>query len=349
MARTKLTKRVVDALVCPPEKVRVTLFNSEIAGLHVEAMRSGRKFYRLKWKRRGQQGRETLGEHGVITVEQARGRATALRGRMYEGQSPAQKRAVEAGARLRAISISELVETWLREGRAAAPTKRESSWSTDARKLRAHIIPLLGRKGAGDITRADVENTQWKIAQGVTANDKQTKPHGRSIVRGGEGVARSAVMSLSACFSWAISRGIIDANPCQGLKKPKPRKRERFLTREEAIRLFTCLDDMEARLDLDSGFADVVRLLLLTGARKSEVQNLEWCEIDFDRQIIRLPRERSKTGEKHIPLGAEAVKDSPRQENSNCRWTARFPGSARRRPCSRASEGLGTRSDAGRA
>ena len=48
-----------------------------------------------------------------------------------------------------------------------------------------------------------------------------------------------------------------------------------------------------------------VRLLLLTGARKSEILNLRWDEIDFERACIWLSE--SKTGEKVIPLGAPAL------------------------------------------
>ncbi len=130
---------------------------------------------------------------------------------------------------------------------------------------------------------------------------------GRSIVRGGQGAARSAVMSLSACFAWGIEQGIIDENPCLRVKKPKPRKLERFLSTAEANTLFTVLEEMPAGGDVDSAFADMIRLLFLTGARKSEIQALQWSEIDFERHLIRLARERSKTGEKTIPLNKKAM------------------------------------------
>lgn len=307
MAKAKLTKRVVDTFACPLESARVTLFDIELVGFHLEAMRTGRKFYRFKWKLNGKQGRETLGEHGVITVEQARARAISMRGKIYDGEIPADTRATQAAARLRAIRLDDLIEKWLTDGRPAAPSKRESSWETDARKLRSHIVPLLGAKMAGAVTRADIENAQRMIAEGKTANDSRTKARGRSILRGGEGIARSAVMSLSACFSWALNNGIIDDNPCLRVKKPKPRKLERFLTRGEATHLLDVLTEVELRGTLDSLFADMVRLLLLTGARKSEIQDLQWSEVDFERRLIRLPRERSKTGEKYIPLSDTAL------------------------------------------
>ncbi|HEY6320169.1 MAG TPA: tyrosine-type recombinase/integrase [Thermoanaerobaculia bacterium] len=48
-----------------------------------------------------------------------------------------------------------------------------------------------------------------------------------------------------------------------------------------------------------------LRLLLLTGARRSEVLTLRWSEVDFDRSCLRLAD--SKTGAKVIPLAAPAL------------------------------------------
>ena len=59
--------------------------------------------------------------------------------------------------------------------------------------------------------------------------------------------------------------------------------------------------------------AAAVRLLLLSGCRKSEILSLRWSFVDFDRGYLRLPD--SKTGEKTVPLGAPALKllaDLPR-------------------------------------
>jgi integrase len=307
MPKARLTKRIVDAFSCPPDAVRAMLFDAEVIGFSVEAMRTGRKFFRFQWKRKGKQGLETIGEYGPITVEQARARATALRGKLYDGQNPAEARLAEAAARRRAITIGDLVEKWLVEGRASAPSKRESSWSTDARKLRRHIVPLLGPRVAREITKGDVETAQRQISEGATAQDVRTKAKGRSIVRGGQGAARSAVMSLSACFAWAIDQGMAEENPCLRVKKSKPRKLERFLTQAEANNLCRVLDDMVAAGELDLGFADMIKVLLLSGARKSEIQELQWSEIDFERHLVRLSRERSKTGEKTIPLNREAM------------------------------------------
>ena len=307
MLRVKLTKRVIDAFDCPGGESRTALFDSEIVGFHVEAYPNGRKVYRLKWKRNGQQGRETLGEHGVITVDQARARAISLKGKIQDGLKPSALRAAQETEQQRGIPLSALIERWLAEGAAAAPTKRASSWEADTRKLRLHIIPLLGKKEISQVTRADIEDAQHQIALGATARDVRTKTRGRSIVKGGPGIARSSVQSLSACFSWAVDREILEENPCLRVKKTKSRKLERCLSEDEAARLYKTLSAMETEGRLGPDYADIIRLLMLTGARKSEIKDLQWREVDDSRRLIRLTRERSKTGEKAIPLNEASI------------------------------------------
>jgi integrase len=103
-------------------------------------------------------------------------------------------------------------------------------------------------------------------------------------------------------MSWAIDLGIRPDNPCARVKKPPQRKPERYLSREEAGRLLNAIEELESAFTIQPAYGDVIRLLLLTGARKSEIQKLRWAEVDLDRGAIALPRERSKTGEKSIAL-----------------------------------------------
>lgn len=118
---------------------------------------------------------------GDITLEQARKKAIALRANLLDGKAPGEMRAAKAAEMKRAISLRDLIEMWLAEGPAAAPSKRQSSWDTDARKLRRHIVPLLGAKRASEITKADVENAQRRITQGGTARPQA--PHAPSLLR----------------------------------------------------------------------------------------------------------------------------------------------------------------------
>jgi hypothetical protein len=74
-----------------------------------------------------------------------------------------------------------------------------------------------------------------------------------------------------------------------------------------ADRLFATIADMERDGRLAPTFGDTVRLLALTGARRSEIEGLRWDEVDLQRGVAMLPAHRSKTGRKTIPLGAPAL------------------------------------------
>jgi integrase len=114
----------------------------------------------------------------------------------------------------------------------------------------------------------------------------------------------------------------LKSNPVRGVALYKTARRERFLSGEELQRLGQAMDTAEAqwkawqsRLSRDPKAAKAgenpfalaaIRLLVLTGARKSEILGLRWNWVDFERGQIRLPD--SKTGAKTIPLGTPALK-----------------------------------------
>lgn len=313
----KLTKKAVEALPTPPRGAfaQTELWDTELNGFHVRVAPTGRRVYRFKYRAGGRQVIATLGEHGVITAEQARERARALAGAAAEGRNPVAERKAAAAAALeearRAVTVAELVERWLAEGQDAAPNKRQSSWDTDARKLRRHIVPLLGGVQVRALTRDDIAKAQRAIAAGKTSIDEKTGWRGRAIVTGGAGVARSAIMSLSACLSWAVDQEIIAANPVSRVKKLPKRTMERFLSEAEAARLLDTLAAMEADGSLLPVHGDCIRVLLLTGARRGEIAGLRWDEVNLERGVLTLAADRHKAGGsaglKHIVINAPAA------------------------------------------
>jgi integrase len=110
-------------------------------------------------------------------------------------------------------------------------------------------------------------------------------------------------------FGWAVEQGLAATNPCLGVRRAKAEPRTRFLTRAETDALIAALADMEREHVLLPAHADAIRLLLLTGARKSEILGLRWSEIDLERRWIKLPAVRSKTGAREPIRLAEASVD----------------------------------------
>lgn len=230
--------------------------------------------------------------------------AEILRGRSRAGDlavAPARR------PNKKVLLVDDLITMWLRDGPAAAPNKRTSSWAHDASRLNRHIAPVLGKRDVASLKPADIERAQADIAEGNTAADIHTGARGRAIVRGGRAAARAAITTFAACLAWATSRGMIAANPAAGVRKIAGVKRERFLSEAETGRLLATLDSLESNGRLASTFADAFRLLLLTGARKTEIAALRWDEVDLERGVIRLRQTRAKNGDKAIMLNPAAL------------------------------------------
>jgi integrase len=148
------------------------------------------------------------------------------------------------------------------------------------------------------------------VAAGKTALDLKTGKHGRRIVRGGKGVANRCTSLLSNMFALAEEWGYRSAgagNPCRGVERfdeSAGRQRARFLSDAQLARLGAALAAAEAADPRHRMPANIVRLLLLTGARMGEIVGLRREYLDLGRGLIRLPD--SKTGAKAIVLSAPA-------------------------------------------
>ena len=142
------------------------------------------------------------------------------------------------------------------------------------------------------------------VANGKTAADVKTGLRGRAIVRGGKGAASRTVGLLGGIFSFAFDCGLIETNPVRGIKRFADKKGDRYLSQQELVALGKAL-----RVSLLDGLNPqaiaILKLLIFTGARKSEIEGLRWNEVDFDGGYLKLSD--SKTGQKAIPLNAGAL------------------------------------------
>jgi integrase len=112
----------------------------------------------------------------------------------------------------------------------------------------------------------------------------------------GAATARLARSALSAFFVWCMQMGLAEANPVIGTLQAETRPRDRVLDYDELAAIWKAADG-------DDSFSRIVRLLILTGARRSEVGGLAWSEIDLECGTWTIPKERSKNGRAHtLPL-----------------------------------------------
>lgn len=199
------------------------------------------------------------------------------------------------------ISVGELVDLYFAEG---CGTKKPSTIKVERGLAVRHVKPLLGRRSVKSLTRADLETFLADIASGKTATDVKTKARGRAIVTGGQGTANRTVDLVASMLSFAVARGFRDDNPARGLRKFKLKVRERFLSPRELTNLGAAMKEATAKGENPYAI-DAIRLLILTGCRKSEILTLQWQWVDEDHRVLRLPD--SKTGSKVVPLGSSAL------------------------------------------
>jgi integrase len=300
-SHTRLSKRSVEAV--PPGPRDLFLWDSEVRGFGVKVTPKGARIYVLQYSRRNRDRRVTIGRHGDLTAEEARTKAIRLRGIIADGGDPAGDRDRE-----RAIpTLRTLGERYMAEH--AMPKKKPRSADGDRRLLDCHIVPLLGDQRVSEITRADLRRFLNDVAAGKTRLDQKTGLRGRRLVRGGKGAANRALTLLSKMFALAEDWGYRAPgdNPCRGVERfdeAAGRDRARFLSEAQLARLGDTLAASEAADPRHRIPANLVRLLLLTGARRGEIIGLRRERIDLDRGLARLAD--SKTGPKAIVLSAPA-------------------------------------------
>ena len=296
----KLTEKSVEAL--EPQDREYVVWDSEVIGLGVRVQRTGSKSFILMYRRGGKKRKHTMGALRVgYGVKEARERAKDLLKGLRDGVDPQEAKAEER----QALSVAELADLYLELGPALKPEKKQSSWDTDRGLFRNHVKPLIGRMLAREVTKVDVATMQLDISRGKTARNEKTGPRRRSVVKGGKRIASMAVAVLGACYQWGIETGRVSHNPTRTVKAFKINRRERYLSEKEVACFSEAIAEFEREDPRMEVMADAVRLLMLTGCRKSEILTLEWGWVDWRKSCLRLPD--SKTGAKVVPLADAAV------------------------------------------
>lgn len=277
MAKIRISKSSVDDL--KPRAQRFIVWDNTIPAFGVEVQPSGAKSYKLMFRARGRLRKLTLGKHGSITPDEARKLARKALGNVAAGSDPAQEK-LEAR---RAQSLGRAFEEWLDRH---IEVRRKPATRVEYRRLYVRDIkPALGAKPLADVTRADV----LALHRGLSKS-----PY----------VANRVVATLRSFFTWCERHEIrpLNSNPARLVEMHREVKRERCLSDDDFARLGEALRASE---DIESPWTiAAVLLLLFTGARRGEVLNLRWDEIDLAAGTARL--RDSKTGKKTVYLSAAA-------------------------------------------
>lgn len=280
-AMPTLTKSIVDKLSTQPKDFMV--WDDKVSGFGVKVTPKGRKVYLLKYRTRdGRQRKPTIGIHGNITCETAREIAKEWHVDLAKGNDPA-----ERTLQLRhSPTVSLLCDRFWNE--YVKVHKKESGNWIDELYIEKYIKPSLGALKTISVTHKDI--VQFHLSM------KKTPVQANRIV-----ALVSKMFSLAE--SWNLRPP--HSNPVKGLQKYKEEQKERFLSEDEIQILIKTLDDAEKRKTESIYFIALIKLLLLTGARLSEIKDAKWEWIDQKSGLLSLPD--SKTGKKVIHLSPAAL------------------------------------------
>jgi integrase len=252
-------------------------FDDKMSGLGVRLYRSGRKTWLYQFRLAGRSYKYEIGSTEKVLASKARIDAKVAAGHVANKVNPLDLR--RQAEEKHKDEFGELVDEYLKE--KLHPIKlnkkpmRPRSYAEVKRHLEDHCSPFKHRP-IRSITQRDVASLYKKIAKD-----------------NGPGAASHTWSTLRAFFHWAMRQGAVDNNVAalyDGGGVGEQRKRT-LSDAEIAIVWKACNADQ---------FGDIVKLLILTGARRDEVGHMPLSELDLESKEWLLPPERSKNGSEHL-------------------------------------------------
>jgi integrase len=244
----------------------------------------------------GKQVMHRLGRANIINATIAR--EMALQTLVAANKGEYQARACNA------VTMASLLERIKREH---WPRLRPNTQRQQEMLWRVHLLPTFGKRCVCTITSDDVARWLHQASvKPITAN--------RALE------VLSKAMNLAELWNLRPQH----SNPCRHITANRERKRRRYLSRDELARLLAALDEFTVTAN-QLRFAQMIRLLLLTGCRVGEIQRARWDWINLDAGILVIPAAEHKTGGDgedrvvHLPPAAVEILSQLRQR-TNKRW-----------------------------
>lgn len=214
------------------------------------------KIYYIMYRRDGKLIEEKVGRQYQNDMTPAR--ASAVRTKRIEGAASNQERREEA--RKTTWTVDRLWREY------SGPKPDSKSWRTDHGRYKKYILPSLGAKEPELITMIEVHRLRLTLA-------KHLKPQ----------TVKHVLVLLQRIVNFGVKKGL-----CPGLTfKPELPKvhnlKTEDLTPEQLSNLLTAIDE-----DYDIQAKNYMKLILVTGLRRSELFKLQWQHVDFDRGFINI-------------------------------------------------------------
>ncbi len=301
--RRQLTEAMIEKLN-PPATGRLEIFDAIQTALALRVTPNGAKTFVVRGRIRGQRNplRVAIGDALAMKLSDARIQAGTIRAAMREGKDPRELRhAAEVEAqRTNAVEMAsdearrfEIVA----EDFIAAHVSRLRTATHTAAEIRRYLV---ARWQGRDIATIDADDIGELIREIADAG----KPH----------MARLILAHAKRLFRWAAAPGRPRAmrlhdNPCINLSAKKdfdiataPRQ---VVLSNDHLRLL-----WKAAGELGAPYGHFFKLALLSGQRRGEVAEMQWAELDLDRDMVWvIPAERMKAKKPHeVPLSHPMIK-----------------------------------------
>jgi len=274
----KLTDRIVKSLPAPTHGNRIT-YDTDTKGFGIRVTAAGGRAFVLNYRRKsdGRERRWTIGSFPNWTTGAARDEAKRLKRLIDGGADPVGEHQGERSA----PTVADLCERFEKE---YLPRKREWTAKGYRQQIAADILPAMPRLKVAAVTYADADRLHRDIS-------KRAPIHANRVL-----ALFSKMMNLAIRWGWRSD------NPCRGIERNQEQKRRRYLSSDELVRLAVALASHR-----DQQAANIVRLLLLTGARRGEVLAASWGQFDLAAGIWSKSGATTKQKTEHIiPLSAPA-------------------------------------------
>lgn len=289
-------KKTLLSLPTPPKGKRFSFKDEKVRGLILRVTDTGAKAFQLYQKHQGRPVRVTLGKFPDMTIENARREATKAKGALADGINPN-----VAKNRLRKeISLKELFDLYME--RYSKIEKK--SWVYDQREINKFLSHWFNRK-ISDISKYEIKSLHLKMKE-----------------NNGLYQANRMLERIRSMYNKAIEWGWEGSNPTQGIKKFKEEARDRYVQPNEMPLLLAALE-----AEHNEVARDYLYISLFTGARKSNVLQMRWEQVDWHNRTWRIPD--SKNGEPiNLPLSDRAIEllDVRLKGSNACPWV--FPSTA---------------------
>ena len=305
MPTMKLTKPAVAKLLRTATGADVITWDSDLAGFGLRTQGASARWIVQYRTADGATRRLTLGPVAALSVDDARKRAKVELGKVAAGGDPSEaKRAARDAAKAAklaersAITVTALVERW-----AAAPADGRTARTTYqyATHLRRHVVPVLGRTPVKDVMTTDVARVKGAMSPALW---------------------NRVLNAMSACFRWAVARGLREDNPARGLGRGREPRRIIYLTDDQQASAWAALAAIAndpappppstgGNLRVTPGAVAALRFMALTGLRPSEACGLTWGEVDLERRRITFrtaePGKQKRRKMPEMPISAADV------------------------------------------